>query len=263
MADPDQPQRRQHRTAPGRLKALLRPTPLVCPPSQVGLAGPLDVLHGPSALVCPAPRSREPRGQIGPQPVRGLWAQRTPAFPQPPRDVTAVPPTQAGARHPAGLTALGARQAGPPRAEQMGAPPASPRLGAPAPRRVATSGPWRPPRPTAEPERRRPRPGLAGPRGAGPSVRPSHATAPAPVERREGGAVGADAKRQDSERPSSGRATGRSATQHTTAEGPCDGLGGPGDGACPAAASPCRPPRDRGAMRGRGPGVHLLAPACH
>jgi hypothetical protein len=145
MADPDQPQRRQHRTAPGRLKALLRPTPLVCPPSQVGLAGPLDVLHGPSALVCPAPRSREPRGQIGPQPVRGLWAQRTPAFPQPPRDVTAVPPTQAGARHPAGLTALGARQAGPPRAEQMGAPPASPRLGAPAPRRVATSGPWRPP----------------------------------------------------------------------------------------------------------------------
>jgi hypothetical protein len=92
----------------------LLPTHLVCPQSQVSLKFPMDLLHGPPALVCTDHLSRDPLVQIGHQDFCLFRAQVPPSFTQKHRDVTDVRQAQACARHPEGFIALGARDAGHP-----------------------------------------------------------------------------------------------------------------------------------------------------
>ena len=112
MAGTYQQQICQHGYAKGFLNPSLLPTHLVCPQSQVRLEFPIDLLHGPSALVGTDHLSRDPLVQIGHEDFRLLLAQVTPSFTQNHRDITDVPQTQACAIHPEGFTALGAREAG-------------------------------------------------------------------------------------------------------------------------------------------------------
>jgi hypothetical protein len=104
----------QHGSAKGFLNPSLLPPPLVCPQAQVRLEFPLDVLHGPSAVVGTAHLSRAPLVQIGHEDFCRCRAQVPPSFTQHPRDSTAVPQPHAWARHPEGFTARGAREAGHP-----------------------------------------------------------------------------------------------------------------------------------------------------
>src|SRR5918992_2070246 len=114
MAGTDQQQIRQHRDAKGLLDASLLCTDLVFTQSQVGLEFPIDLLHGPSSLVCTYHLSRDPLVQIGHQDFCIFRADVTPSFTQNHRDVTDVPQTQACAIHPEDFAALGAREAGHP-----------------------------------------------------------------------------------------------------------------------------------------------------
>jgi len=102
----------QHGYAKGLLHPSLLPTPLVCPQSQVGLAFPIDWLHGPSALVCTDALSRDPLVQSGPQDFCRCRAQGTPSFPPHHGDVAEVPQTQACALPPEGFPACRSREAG-------------------------------------------------------------------------------------------------------------------------------------------------------
>ena len=65
MAGTNQQQIRQDRYPKGVLDPSLLPTPLVCTQAQVRLELPIDLLHGPSALVGTDHLSRNPLVQIG------------------------------------------------------------------------------------------------------------------------------------------------------------------------------------------------------
>src|SRR5215510_5116040 len=103
MACTAQQQIRHHRYTKGLLDPSLFPTDLMCTQSQVSLEFPIDVLHGPSSLVCTDHLSRDPLVEIGHQNFRMLRAQVTPSFTQDHRDVADVPQTQACAIHPEGF----------------------------------------------------------------------------------------------------------------------------------------------------------------
>src|SRR5215468_2597889 len=114
MAGTDQQQIRQDRYTKGVLDASFLSPYLVCPQSQVGLEFPIDLLHGPSALVGTDHLPRDPLVQIGHQDFRLFWAQVPPSFTQYHGDVTDMSQTQACAVHPEGFAALGSREAGHP-----------------------------------------------------------------------------------------------------------------------------------------------------
>src|ERR671935_1201071 len=97
MAGPDQQQIRQDRYTKGVLDSSCLSTYLVCPQSQVSLEFPIDVLHGPSALVGPDHLSRDPLVQLGHQDFRLLGAKVTPFVTQDHGDVADVAQSQAGA----------------------------------------------------------------------------------------------------------------------------------------------------------------------
>src|SRR6516162_10262448 len=111
MAGPDQQQIRQHCYAKGFLDASFLCAHLVCTQSQVSLEFPIDLLHGPSALVGTDHLSRNPFVQIGHQDFGLFRADVTPSFTQHHSDVTDVPQAQACAIHPEGFAARGAWQA--------------------------------------------------------------------------------------------------------------------------------------------------------
>jgi hypothetical protein len=111
-----QPQVRQYRPTQGGLAPSLLPTPLGCPPAQGGLACSLAWLYGPSAVGDTDHLARAPLVQLGHEPLRLLRAQVPPACTPHHRAGTAVPQAPAWARHPGGLPAPGAREAGHPRA---------------------------------------------------------------------------------------------------------------------------------------------------
>ena len=102
MAGPDQQQIRQHCYAKGFLDASFLCAHLVCTQSQVSLEFPIDLLHGPSALVGTDHLSRNPFVQIGHQDFGMFRADVTPSFTQHHSDVTDVPQAQACAIHPEG-----------------------------------------------------------------------------------------------------------------------------------------------------------------
>ena len=112
MAGTDQQQIRQDCYTQGVLDASFLSTYLVCPQSQVGLEFPIDLLHGPSALVGTDHLSRDPLVEIGHQDFGMFGADVTPSFTQHPGDVPDVPQAQAGALHPKGFPVPGAREAG-------------------------------------------------------------------------------------------------------------------------------------------------------
>ena len=80
MAGTDQQQIRQDRYTKGVLDASFLSTYLVCPQSQVGLEFSIDLLHGPSALVCTDYLSRDPLVQIGHQDFRLFRAEVSPSL---------------------------------------------------------------------------------------------------------------------------------------------------------------------------------------
>ena len=104
------------------------PTHLVGTRSQVGLEFPIDLLHGPSALVCTDHLSRDPLVQIGHEDFVLFRARVSPSFAQNHRDVTDVPQTQACAIDPEGFTPLSPGGGAPARAGNICAANASPSL---------------------------------------------------------------------------------------------------------------------------------------
>src|SRR5687767_9871576 len=95
MADTYQQQIRRNRDTKGLLDPSLLSTDLVFTQAKVGLEFPIDLLHGPSALVCTDHLSRNPLVQIGHQDFGMFWAEVTPFFTQYHSDVADVPQTQA------------------------------------------------------------------------------------------------------------------------------------------------------------------------
>src|SRR3954451_9588156 len=106
MAGTGQQQIRHYRYTKRLLDPSLFPADLVCTQSQVGLEFPIDLLHGPSSLVCTDHLSRDPLVQIGHQDFCMFGADVTPSLTQNHRDVTDMAQTQACAIHPEGFAAL-------------------------------------------------------------------------------------------------------------------------------------------------------------
>src|SRR5689334_4087707 len=94
MAGADQQQIRQDSDTKRLLDSSFLFTDLVLTQAQVGLEFPIDLLYGPSALVCTYHLSRNPFVQIGHQDFRLLRAEVTPSFTQDHSDVADVPQTQ-------------------------------------------------------------------------------------------------------------------------------------------------------------------------
>jgi hypothetical protein len=114
MAGPDQQSIGQYRDAKRFLNPSFLCADLMLAQPKVGFQRSVDLLHRPSSLVCPYHLSRDPLVQIGHQAFRLLRAEVAPAFTQDHSDVADVPQTQAGAIHPEGFPARGAREAGHP-----------------------------------------------------------------------------------------------------------------------------------------------------
>ena len=112
MAGTDQQQVRQDRYPKGVLDPSLLPADLMFPQAQGSLEFSIDLLHGPPVLIRTHHLSRDPLGQIGHQNLRLLRAEVSPSFAPNHCDITEVPQAQACARHPEGVPASRAREAG-------------------------------------------------------------------------------------------------------------------------------------------------------
>src|SRR5262245_55326870 len=112
MAGPDQQQIPQYCYAKGLFDASLLWAHLVFSQPKVRLQLPIDLLHGPPALIGTPHLSRRPLVEIGHQDFRMFRADVSPLFTQDHSDVADVPQTQAFVKNPEDFTAFGTWEAG-------------------------------------------------------------------------------------------------------------------------------------------------------